>query len=244
MITADTESLLMAPLNIMFFRTKLNLHDFTFYNLVTRDVINFVWSETNGDLKSSSFTTIYLEYLTQLFEKNPEISTIILWTDGCTYQNRCHVLSSALVSFAVKNGVEIYHKYLEVGHTHMERDSVHSNIEKPKKRSKINLPTDYINIIQSSRKVPSPYGVRYLDYTFFKNYESISDIKTVKPSKTVGAPFVVDVRQFKYTTDGMIHFNLTYDDNAWEILPHSFKLQFLQPAQVRSSPIKINTCKK
>ena len=189
----------MAPLNdanIMFFRTKLNLHNFTFYNLVTRDVINFVWSETNGDLKSSSFTTIYIEYLTQLFEKNPKISTIILWTDGCTYQNRCHVLSSALVSFAVKNRVEIYHKYLEVGHTHMECDSVHSNIEKAKKRSKINIPTDYINIIQSSRKVPSPYGVRYLDYTFFKNYESISDIKTVKPSKTVGAPYVVDVRQF------------------------------------------------
>ena len=92
-ITADTESLVMAPLNdanIMFFRTKLNLHNFTFYNLVTRDVINFVWSETNGDLKSSSFTTIYIEYSTQLFEKNPEISTIILWIDGCTDQNRCH----------------------------------------------------------------------------------------------------------------------------------------------------------
>ena len=143
----------------------------------------------------------------------------------------------------MKNRVEIYHKYLEVGHTHMECDSVHSNIEKAKKRSKINLPTDYINIIPSSRKVPSPYGVRYLHYTFFKNYESISDIKTVKPSKTVGAPYFVDVRQFKYTTDGMIHFNLTYDDNAWEILPHSFKLRFLQPAQIRSSPIKISYAK-
>ena len=89
-----------------------------FYNLVTKDLINFVWSEINGDLKSSSFATIYIDYLTQLIQGSPDISTIIISTDGCPHQNRSHILSSALVSIAVKNSVEGCHKYLEVGHTH------------------------------------------------------------------------------------------------------------------------------
>ena len=46
--TADTEALLIAPLNdanCMFFRTKLNLHNFTFFNLHDKRVMNYLWTE-------------------------------------------------------------------------------------------------------------------------------------------------------------------------------------------------------
>ena len=66
---------------------------------------------------------------------------------------------------------------------------MHSNIEKVKKHAKINLPTDYINLIESARKRPARYGVKYLDFTFFKNFKSISDVKSFKPSKGAGAPY-------------------------------------------------------
>ena len=72
---------------------------------------------------------------------------------------------------------------------------MHSNIEKVKKHAKINLPTDYINLIESARKRLARYGVKYLDLTFFKNFKSISDVKSLKPSKGAGAPYVVDIRQ-------------------------------------------------
>ena len=52
-LTADTEALVLAPLNsvnVMYFRSKLNLHNFTFYNLKSSDVINYLWSEINGKL--------------------------------------------------------------------------------------------------------------------------------------------------------------------------------------------------
>ena len=71
-VTADTVSLLLLPLNdanIMFFRTKLNLHDFTFYNLKNKDVVNYLWSEVNGDLEASNFTSCYIAYLKAL-ERN------------------------------------------------------------------------------------------------------------------------------------------------------------------------------
>ena len=91
-----------------------------------REVLNYVWSEVHGELEVSNFTTCYIDYLSKLVEQNPAVKNVILWSDGCTYQNRC----SALLNFAMQHSIQICHKYLEVGHTHMECDSVHSNVEK------------------------------------------------------------------------------------------------------------------
>ena len=72
----------------MSFHSKLNLNNFMFYDLVTKDVLNYVWSENNGDIKSSSFVTCYVDFLTKSLKENPSLKEIILWSDGCTYQNR------------------------------------------------------------------------------------------------------------------------------------------------------------
>ena len=232
-ITADTESLLTAPhndANIMFFHSKLNLHNFTFYDLKTREVMNFLWNETNGEIESNNSTSCYIAYLEELIEAHRNAKKIILWSDGCTYQNRCSTLASALLQLCVNYKVELQQKYLEVGHTHMECDSVHSNIEKALKNTKINLPSDYIQVIENARKSkPGKYGVRYLDFTFFRDFKSISDIKSLKPTKETGYPFVTNIRQLWYKPDGTIYSNLTYDDNEWKPLPHKIKLRSLTP---------------
>ena len=90
-IPADTESLLTAPhneSNMMSFHTKLNLHNFTFYDLKTREVLNYVWFEVHGELAASNFATCYIDHLSKLVEQNPAVKNVILWSDGCTYQNR------------------------------------------------------------------------------------------------------------------------------------------------------------
>ena len=197
----------------------------------------------NGDIEANNFSSCYIDYLTNLIEKNPGASEIVLWSDGCTYQNRCNVLSNALLTFAVQNKVDIFQKYLEVGHTHMECDSVHSNIERSLKNTNINLPTDYIQLIQSARKSsPGKYGVKYLDYTFFKNFKDACSIKTIKPSKEVGRPYVTDIRQLWYGLDGVMKFNLGYDDK-WENFPQKISISYRTPQQLYHSPLKISHTK-
>ena len=193
-LTADTESLLQAPLNnsdIMFFKSKLNLH-----NLKSRKVVNYLWSEVNGEIEPANFTSCYIDYMTALKEQNPMLNTIVVWTDGCNYQNHCNILASGLLTFAVEQNITIYHKYLEVGHTHMECDSVHSAIEKQKQKADVNLPTDYVEIIKKARS-KSNYG-KYLDFSFFRDYKEVCDIKTLKPSIKVGPPYVQNIRQLCY----------------------------------------------
>ena len=63
----------------------------------------------------------------------------------------------------MKNGVTVTRKYLEVGHTFMEGDSVHSKIEKKLKHKDINVPADYISIIKNARVRPFPMKSRMIN---------------------------------------------------------------------------------
>ena len=45
---------------------------------------------------------------------HPEIEEIVIWTDGCTYQNRNTNLANSLLDLAIKRGVKIVQKYLVV----------------------------------------------------------------------------------------------------------------------------------
>ena len=103
-LTANTESLLKDPFNkadCMFFKIKLNLHNLTFHNLKSKRSQNFFWSEVEGDFEASNFVSIYIAFL-----DNPYCHCIILWSDGCTYQNRCKELANALLTFTVRHRIK------------------------------------------------------------------------------------------------------------------------------------------
>lgn len=70
----------------------------------------------------------------------------------------------------MKKKIEFEQKYLVVGHTQMECDSVHASIERKLKNREIHLPIEYAKVTKEARI--KPYEVKILDYIFFKNYAS------------------------------------------------------------------------
>lgn len=76
------------------------------------------------------------------------------YSDGCTYQNRNCVMSNALLCTAMNHNLIIEQKFLEVGHTQMEADCMHSTIERALKNKDINVPAEYISICKLARKKP------------------------------------------------------------------------------------------
>ena len=105
-------------------------------------------------------------------EEHPKIDVIIIWCDGCCYQNKNANKASATRRFNDKNNIAIKFKYLQVGHTFMEGDSVHICIEKALKMQDMNIPEDYISVIRNARVKPFPYQVRLnslLPHSFFKD---------------------------------------------------------------------------
>ena len=118
---------------------------------------------------------------------------LVFFTDGCGYQNRNSTLSNALMNAALQHNIVIEHKYLQVGHMQMECDSMHSTIEHALRGKDINVPDDYVNIIKTARR-RQPYIVNYLDHINFKNFDSIKNLKSIRP----GLSTVNTIHALKY----------------------------------------------
>ena len=177
MCCCDTGALLISPRNksnAMYYRTKLNIHNLMFYDQKTHEVLNYLWNEVDGQIECDNLISTHVDYFKNQIVSHSTINEVIIWSDGCNYQNRCKELSNALLFLAVHFKVTILRKYLEVGHTHMECDSVHSKIDSRLKSTDINVPSDYVSLIESARKKRGKYKMKVLDFTFFKDYKDVT----------------------------------------------------------------------
>ena len=146
----DVQAVLLTPrlnASALYYKTKLASHNFTMYNLKTKDVMCYYWHEGEGDLTSHAFASCIRDALATVVS-DANISKITLYSDGCGYQNRNSTLSNMLLDFAVTHKVEISQKFLEKGHTQMEVDSVHSSIESRLKNRAIYYPENYVDVFR------------------------------------------------------------------------------------------------
>ena len=107
----DIEALLVSPRNksnAMYYRTKLNIHNLTFYDLKIHEVLNYLWNEVDGQIECDNFISIHVDYLRHQIVSHSTISGVI---GVSNYQNRCKELSNALLFLAVHFKVTLLHKY-------------------------------------------------------------------------------------------------------------------------------------
>ena len=67
----DAKALWISPRNnsnAMYYRTKPNIHNVTFYNLKTQSVLNHMWDEVHGALECDDFISIHVDYINQLVD--------------------------------------------------------------------------------------------------------------------------------------------------------------------------------
>ena len=79
-ITMDVQAVLLSPkLNAraLYYKSKLQYHNFTIFDLNTRDVECFFWHEGEGDLSSSSFASCIVHYIENELSQNANIKHII-----------------------------------------------------------------------------------------------------------------------------------------------------------------------
>lgn len=218
--TQDVESVKLAPYlqaSAIYYKTKLCVHNFTLYNLATKEVMCYWFDESNSTLEASVFASCLVDHLEKVLSQN--LLPVILYSDGCCAQNRNVTLSNALLRLAIEKKIMITQKYLVKGHTHMECDSVHSAIECKLKGKEIYLPQQYIAITKTARSDPMPYEALYLDYTFFTDFSKELIYKSIRPGKKAGDPVVTDVRVLEYRPNGTIWYKIDFDDEL-QPLPH------------------------
>lgn len=246
--TMDLQSVLLSPksnVSSLYYKMKLITHNFTIYNIKTKEGYCFIWHEGAGGLGANEFSGILTYFLLEKIIPNlpSDDKTIILYSDGCTYQNRNVILSNALLNISIQSNITIIQKMLEKGHTQMEADSMHSTIERKIKNRTINVPADYVSICQQARLNPRPYVVKYLAHNIFKKMDALKFYSSIRPGKKSGDPVVTQIRALKYQ-DGQIQFKFNFSDE-WINLPQRINssiqpLHFEILPNLYNEPLKIS----
>lgn len=198
--TVDLQAVLMSPksnISSLYYKTKLCVHNLCFYNLLNKDGYCYLWHEGEGGLNAEEFSSCFYSFLeTKVIPTMDKAERkIVMWSDGCTYQNRNVTLANAALNLCKKYDITIEHKYLEVGHTQMQVDSMHATIERRVKSVRINVPADYAYHCKKARKNPKPYDVMYLDHSFFRSFKKVEAVRSIRPGKKPGDPKVL--KKFK-----------------------------------------------
>lgn len=220
-ITVDVQGVLLAPVlqaSSLYYKMKLACHNYTVYDLKTHEVMCYIWHEGEGDVDSNAFASCLLHYL-ENNDRCKKAKTIVIYSDGCTYQNRNSVLANGILHYSILHGKTVIQKILERGHTYMEVDSVHAVCERAMRDRKIYVPANYPELIRHARK-ENPYSVTYLTSAFFKDYGKLNYYDSIRPGKSKGDSVVTDIRQLKYS-GGEIMYKLvhTAQDNDFQYLP-------------------------
>lgn len=222
--TMDLQCVLLCPqtkASTMYYKTKLQMHNFTCFNMTNKDGYCYAWEEHEGSLSSEVFAHLQSKHFDSILEANRNIEKVIVWSDGCGYQNRCGTISNTYLHLAMKHGVTIEQKFLVAGHTQMECDSMHSLIERRIIKD-IHTPRDYIVIFETARMHPSPYKVTQLYHNDFMKLSG-AYVTNIRPGKKVGDPTVHDLRALQYLADGQIRFKLDFESD-WENLPQRISI--------------------
>lgn len=188
LLCQDVEAVQLCPrlfASALYFKLKLQVHNFTIYDIISHRSSNYVWDETQGEVKASIFVSIIVKHIEELVENSDTNVPIIIYSDGCGYQNRNAILSSALSQLAIKCSATIIQKFLVKGHTQMECDSSHALIERKTKGMTVNVPDDFVEAVKTARTNPFPLDVHNLEHTFFSNYDDpeLMPYNSIRPGK-------------------------------------------------------------
>lgn len=245
-VTQDVQAVKVCPslnASALYFKTKLACHNFSIFNMKTHEARCYWFNETQADLTAPTFASCLIDFLLDKWDKNLK-PPIIIWSDGCTSQNRNAILANALLSFSSEYGVEITQKFLEKGHTQMEVDSIHAIIENKIHNQPIHLPSDFVRLAASARSKPCPIEQKELSYSFTKNFaqQELLMYDSIRPGRKTGDPVVTDIRTINYKS-GEIKIQIKSFDSNFIKLPQrkrrSVVSKLSQFKQCHLAPLKI-----
>lgn len=175
----DLQAVLTTPcgeVNSFFYKRRLATYNFTVFDVKQKLGLCFLWHEGLAKRGANEIGSCLYHYLSS---EDCKSENIIFYSDNCVGQNK-NKFVFALYLFCVLNIDKIKsitHKFLVIGHTQNEGDSVHACIEKEKNRilksGPIYVPAQWATIIRSAKKKGTPYKVNEI------STEDIFDLKAL-----------------------------------------------------------------
>ncbi|KAJ8869092.1 hypothetical protein PR048_030654 [Dryococelus australis] len=161
--------------------------------------------------------TCLLDYLFQLPES---VTHITSFSDTCGRQNRNHFIAIAILYAVNKlshlNIIDM--KFMELGNSYLEADSIHPTIECARKHKQVHTTRQWALRVEIARRKPRPYKVKTLKYSDLQNLASnmLANRKLTKGSEPVKW---LDIKWLIYNKDKSFTIQSKYelsDENFME----------------------------
>ncbi|XP_031331858.1 uncharacterized protein LOC116162382 [Photinus pyralis] len=207
----DLQAVLPSPCGTtsdFFYKSKLSTLNLTFFNIVKKLGYCYVWDETIAKRGANEIGSFVLHFLSNFCTT---YHSMIFYSDNCCGQNKNKFIAATYL-YALNKWKHIHsitHKYLITGHTQNEGDSMHSTIEKEKKRmlksnNTINVPAQWIPLIALSKKKSPPYAV------YEVTQRDVYDIKVLCGNTGKNYSIDVDGKKVNWNQIKIIHFEKTH----------------------------------
>lgn len=172
LIEFDLEAVCYTPATnakALFYKRRLAVYNFTVLNVAQKEATCYMWHEGTANRGSNEIASCLWKYL----NINANGKEVVLFSDTCGGQNR-NANMAAFCLYAV-NHLDIpviNHMFFEPGHSQMEVDNIHAQIEKAKKNVDIYDPSGWYTLIRAACK-KNPYIVHEIDQADIKNFAAL-----------------------------------------------------------------------
>lgn len=214
LIEFDLEAVCYTPATnakALFYKSRLAVYNFTVLNVVDKKAICYMWHEGLANRGSNEVASCLWHFL-QAEKINKEV---VFFSDTCGGQNRnANVAAFCLHAVKYLDIPVINQMFFEPGHSQMEVDNIHAQIEKKKKNVDIFDPSGWYTLIRSACK-KNPYTVYEVNQSDIKCFKTLKkEILKNKNTDTNGNDVNwLKITWLQYRKDDTAHIYFKYRKN-------------------------------
>lgn len=192
-----------AEVSNFYYKSKLNVYNLTAILSSTKQVYCALWHEGLMGRSGNDLASALIKILDRVFLDNPNLESLVLWSDSCVPQNRNSLMSTAISLFINEhpNLNFIIMKFSTPGHScNQEIDAVHSCIERLLNKTEFYSPVSLLRILLKVH-VKKPYVIIQLKENDFKDYKacaSLYNYKVIPFSQVVALRFTKSQSEVQY----------------------------------------------
>lgn len=249
-VTCDLQQVMSAPrffAGSSYYKRKLNVYNFTVYEVTTREGYCYTWTEAECHRGANDVASCLVKYLHKI-DAEESYTRVVIYSDTCGGQNRNRIVCTAISSFlsSAKTVKVVEQKFFESGHSHMECDSMHSAIETAFKSTELDLPSDYMTCMKTARS-KKPYHIIEMVHSDVQNFDLLNE-RAFKKDAFKGIIKAHHIKYMKQESRTDLHISMSnrIEESAtaisWRKRGGQISLSKLEPAY--STPCGIDKDKK
>lgn len=154
-----------------YYKRKLSVYNFTIFDIGHRQGYCFCWHQQTAKRGANEIASCVYKFIEQTVKDG--IKEYRFWSDNCGGQNRNRIVFLMYMMASYKYKIQISHRFLIVGHTQNEGDSMHALIERQTRDKILYIPAQWYTAFQFAETDEKPYKVTEVSQDIVMDFKNM-----------------------------------------------------------------------